>query len=854
MSQRHCLPIFFLVFTAFLTWVADRAGADVPDVHFAIFRLDFQTYTIKGVYEETNPYRKTLVSPGQKQVGNLYFGGVAPGDFGYMKIYSRITGQLLVHAQTIWLGNGSLIEPPESSFTQGYEHGHTAPQPVSLLYAPGGWWDGQDSDLAWAAVKDTDVIKRLASFGDYEVVIYDHFYRVGFSDPTTAEWFVIAFTNPPAPADVGITDLLWPQEIVTRGLSVTPEIVLHNFSADPASPILNGRIEDGSGVVYDMSLPAGEIPADSTVMLTLPSWIPWTLESHTLTFSLQNVSGAPWADAFNDNDQRPRTCDVTSLPVFRFRKPSLAAGGSPGGIPLDLDADGDIDYFHIDYEPKVYENEVEQGFKDITSRFPAFPHWTRAAIASDLDGDGYPELLLADQYTGPPLLLAYGGSEIYSDITNQAGLGGLNGWGGARLLDVDVDGDQDIVMKRATGVYGQNEVAFFLNDTGHFTRAQDTGFEYYTSQISEFLPADLDHDRYPDLVIVAWDSPSEVYRNDGMGHFAVVSGPWSAVTQGRSAIAFDPDLDGDLDLLLLARFSIATSRYFQNNGNLNFVDATQGFGDLPPAFTGGVGDLDEDGYPDVALGDIDDIKAVLLNEAGHFTKHDELLLGGTLTHEIDVLDVDQDGDLDICNRRGSYFENLGVDPSRRFVKAHLTQLTARRDGTTSVIQWSLAEDAHASDFQVYRSTASDPERRNISGAISGRKREYEFVDRQPPSLRTSYWIAEVSRTGGLDWFGPVTVEAVGVGRLALAQNRPNPFNSNTRIVFSLPDPMPVRLSIYNVEGRKVRDLADQVFPQGETVLYWDGNDQQGKVTSSGIYYYQLDSGNRSLIRRMIKIH
>jgi len=187
------------------------------------------------------------------------------------------------------------------------------------------------------------------------------------------------------------------------------------------------------------------------------------------------------------------------------------------------------------------------------------------------------------------------------------------------------------------------------------------------------------------------------------------------------------------------------------------------------------------------------------------------------------------------------------------VGVHLTSLTARRDGAASVIQWSLSDDLDVSDFQVYRSSASAPEKQNISGTVAGGKRAYEFLDTNPPAERTSYWVAEVNRTGGLNWFGPVIVESAGLNRLSVSQNSPNPFSLSTRIAFSLPERMPVRLNVYNVEGRVVRVLTDQEFPQGETAVFWDGRDQQGKMTSSGIYYYRFETGKKSFTHRMIKI-
>jgi hypothetical protein len=80
--------------------------------------------------------------------------------------------------------------------------------------------------------------------------------------------------------------------------------------------------------------------------------------------------------------------------------------------------------------------------------------------------------------------------------------------------------------------------------------------------------------------------------------------------------------------------------------------------------------------------------------------------------------------------------------------------------------------------------------------------------------------------------------------LVLRQNYPNPFNARTAIVYHLPNigaqPAPVKLTIYNALGRKVRTLVDKRQPPGEHIVYWDGLDEVSRPVASGVYFYTLN--------------
>jgi hypothetical protein len=75
---------------------------------------------------------------------------------------------------------------------------------------------------------------------------------------------------------------------------------------------------------------------------------------------------------------------------------------------------------------------------------------------------------------------------------------------------------------------------------------------------------------------------------------------------------------------------------------------------------------------------------------------------------------------------------------------------------------------------------------------------------------------------------------------ALFQNQPNPFNPETEISYYLPEDCQVRLSIYNVLGRRVRTLFDGYQNAGTKTLIWDGKNDNAVELSSGIYFYLLE--------------
>ncbi len=85
---------------------------------------------------------------------------------------------------------------------------------------------------------------------------------------------------------------------------------------------------------------------------------------------------------------------------------------------------------------------------------------------------------------------------------------------------------------------------------------------------------------------------------------------------------------------------------------------------------------------------------------------------------------------------------------------------------------------------------------------------------------------------------------------ALHQNYPNPFNPSTEIRFELPTAREVKLTIYNQVGQAIRTLVDRRMKAGAYALKWDGTDNAGLGVASGVYFYSIEAGDFSQIRKM----
>jgi len=86
---------------------------------------------------------------------------------------------------------------------------------------------------------------------------------------------------------------------------------------------------------------------------------------------------------------------------------------------------------------------------------------------------------------------------------------------------------------------------------------------------------------------------------------------------------------------------------------------------------------------------------------------------------------------------------------------------------------------------------------------------------------------------------------------ALKQNYPNPFNPSTQIQYALPSESKVLISIYDLTGRKVKTLVNEVQSAGHRSVMWNATNEIGRPVSAGMYIYSIQAGNFIQNRKMV---
>ncbi|WP_181918797.1 CRTAC1 family protein [Wenzhouxiangella sediminis] len=363
----------------------------------------------------------------------------------------------------------------------------------------------------------------------------------------------------------------------------------------------------------------------------------------------------------NDLD---RTAPDTDIPRFTDITDSsgLVANGYGMGVATgDVDNDGRIDVYLTNYGSNQLWRNVsdDEGirFEEVTSASGSDdPRWSTSASFSDLDGDGWLDLYVANyvdfrfenhkvcrmpggqpNYCGPQSydglsdsLFRNEGDGRFKDVTGPAGILDSPSSGlGVVAADLDQDGRTDL--------YVANDMRpnfLWSNLGGERLRFEDSALLSGSAvamdgraQASMGLVAgDLDNDGDDDLFMTHLRADTNtLYLNDGRGGFIDASassglGAASLSYTGFGTVLIDLDNDTWLDLVAAngaisiieeqarqgSDYPLAErNQVFYNRGNADFVDITESAGGQLTALEVSrglaVGDIDNDGKSDLLL-------------------------------------------------------------------------------------------------------------------------------------------------------------------------------------------------------------------------------------------------------------
>ena len=240
----------------------------------------------------------------------------------------------------------------------------------------------------------------------------------------------------------------------------------------------------------------------------------------------------------------------------------IAVNCGPKGLPTDTNL-----LYHNEGNGRFTDVSVASGIARVTGRYPM------TAAATDLDGDGWPDIYVASDSTAA-IFYRNNKDGTFSDVALESGAayseqGAAQAGMGLAVADVDPDGQLDLLK---THFADDIPALYRALGKGRFedvSLASGLGVQNRFVQWGAGMP-DLDNDGLADLFIVTGNvypeveeympqyphrSPRLVFRNTGGGRFADVtmsSGPGAAAVHSSRGAAFgDIDNDGDVDVLVM---------------------------------------------------------------------------------------------------------------------------------------------------------------------------------------------------------------------------------------------------------------------------------------------------------------
>ncbi|MCI0493877.1 T9SS type A sorting domain-containing protein [candidate division KSB1 bacterium] len=169
------------------------------------------------------------------------------------------------------------------------------------------------------------------------------------------------------------------------------------------------------------------------------------------------------------------------------------------------------------------------------------------------------------------------------------------------------------------------------------------------------------------------------------------------------------------------------------------------------------------------------------------------------------------------------------------------------------LTWKTASESNNYGFEIERSSQLKRFQKIafISGnATTSQPKVYQFLDADPPHGIVYYRLKQIDFNGTADYSPEIEITVSGnlQKSYTLNQNYPNPFNPITVISYSLPDLQKVTLKIYDLTGKEVFTLVDELKPPGNFSVAFDATKFR-----SGEYFYILKAGNFSQTKKMVLV-
>jgi hypothetical protein len=165
------------------------------------------------------------------------------------------------------------------------------------------------------------------------------------------------------------------------------------------------------------------------------------------------------------------------------------------------------------------------------------------------------------------------------------------------------------------------------------------------------------------------------------------------------------------------------------------------------------------------------------------------------------------------------------------------------------LDWETETEKNSNKFVIERKSISIDwiSIGSIKAAdLSNSPKQYSFIDKNLQSDKYQYRLKLIDNDGTFEYSKIVEAEVDVPGNYELSQNYPNPFNPSTIISYSLPSSSNIKLIIYNTLSQTIKTLESGYKTAGNYSINFNAS-----YLPSGIYFYKLEAGSFTQIKKMI---